>query len=162
MASVAQVQEIQSQKSSLHAACVMVGLLVLAAIGWWGCRHSSKQANAPGNKAPGTTEIKAVIHLETFVVNLADPEESRFLRVGIDLGLENPLPSKEGKGEDPRVSTARLRDTILGVLSTWRSDALLAPDGKQKLKQELVHALRERVPNLGVKEVYFTDFLVQR
>jgi flagellar basal body-associated protein FliL len=57
---------------------------------------------------------------------------------------------------------ARLRDTILGVLSTWRSDALLAPDGKQKLKQELVHALRERAPELGVEEIYFTDFLVQR
>jgi flagellar basal body-associated protein FliL len=48
------------------------------------------------------------------------------------------------------------------VLTTWRSDALLAPDGKQKLKTELVRALRENVPELGVREVYFTDFLVQR
>ncbi len=162
MASVAQVQEIQSEKSSLRAACVVVGLLVFAGTACWGCKHASKQANAAGNKGQGTTEIKAVMHLETFVVNLADPEESRFLRVGIDLGLENPLSAKEGKGEDPGISTARLRDTILGVLSTWRSDALLAPDGKQKLKQELVRALRERAPELGVKEVYFTDFLVQR
>jgi flagellar basal body-associated protein FliL len=30
------------------------------------------------------------------------------------------------------------------------------------LKQELLRALQERVPELGVTEVYFTDFLVQR
>ena len=58
--------------------------------------------------------------------------------------------------------TARIRDCILAVLSTWHSDALLAPEGKQKLKDELVHALQDRVPELGVKEIYFTDFLVQR
>ena len=100
------------------------------------------------------------MHLDPFVVNLADPEENRFLRVGIDLGLENPFPAKESK--EVEVPTPRIRDSILAVLSTWHSDALLAPEGKQKLKDELVHALRERVPELGVKEVYFTDFLVQR
>jgi flagellar basal body-associated protein FliL len=47
-------------------------------------------------------------------------------------------------------------------LSTWRADALLAPDGKQEFKDEILHALQDRVPDLGVKEVYFTDFLVQR
>ena len=47
------------------------------------------------------------------------------------------------------------------MLATWRSDALLATEGKQKLKDELLHALQDRVPDLGVKEIYFTDFLVQ-
>jgi flagellar FliL protein len=121
----------------------------------------SKQS-AASKKASGAAQIKAVMHLESFVVNLADPEENRFLRVGIDLGLENPLSAKGGGGEETGVPTARVRDTILGVLSTWRSDALLAPEGKQKLKEELVRALRGRVPELGVREVYFTDFLVQR
>jgi flagellar FliL protein len=102
------------------------------------------------------------MHLESFVVNLADSEENRFLRVGIDLGLENPLSAKEGKGGEGEVPIARIRDCILVVLSTWTSDALLAPEGKKKLKDELIRALRERAPELGVKEVYFTDFLVQR
>jgi flagellar FliL protein len=108
------------------------------------------------------SQIKAVMHLDPFVVNLADTEENRFLRAGIDLGLGNPLADKEGKGGESEIPTARIRDCILAVLSTWRSDALLAPDGKQKLKDELVRALAARVPELGVKEVYFTDFLVQR
>jgi flagellar FliL protein len=136
------------------------GLAMLAAAGIPGCK-SSHTSNGPANGSHAP-QVKAVLHLEPFVVNLADPEENRFLRVGIDLGLENPPAAKEGKGGEGEVPTARLRDSILAVLSTWHSDALLAPEGKQKLKDELVRALRDRVPELGVREVYFTDFLVQR
>ncbi|HMD83909.1 MAG TPA: flagellar basal body-associated FliL family protein [Terriglobia bacterium] len=142
-----------------RAVLLLWGLAVLTVVGSLGCKKSSQASNSPGkdSRAP---QVKGVMHLEPFVVNLADPEENRFLRVGVDLGLENPPSAKEGKGGE--VPTARIRDCILAVLSTWHSDALLAPEGKQKLKDELVHALRERAPELGVKEVYFTDFLVQR
>jgi flagellar basal body-associated protein FliL len=50
----------------------------------------------------------------------------------------------------------------LQVLSTYHSADLLAPEGKLKLKQELVKALEVGAPELGVREVYITDFLVQR
>lgn len=119
------------------------------------CKNSSAKSGHGS-----TLAVKAVVHLEPFVVNLADPEDNRFLRIGIDLGVQAAV-SKEGKGEG-EVPMARIRDCILGVLSMWRSDALLAPDGKQKLRQDLVRALQSRVPELAIKEVYFTDFLVQR
>jgi flagellar FliL protein len=160
MADAAQVEGTQ-RKPSLGAVFLQLGLALLAGVGSFECNACSKHSDAP-KEASGTPQIKAVMHLDSFVVNLADPEESRFLRVGIDLGLESPLAAKGGRGEETEVPTARVRDTILGVLSTWRSDALLAPDGKQKLKEELVRVLRGRVPELGVREVYFTDFLVQR
>ena len=161
MANVTQAEWKGSKARSRRAVFLLLGLAVLTAVGSLGCKKSSPASNDPG-KDSHAQQIKGVLHLESFVVNLADPEENRFLRVGIDLGLENPLPAKEGKGGEGEVPTARIRDCILAVLSTWHSDALLAPEGKQKLKDELVHALRERVPELGVKEVYFTDFLVQR
>jgi len=122
------------------------------------CKRSSPSINGPERSSTGAA-AEAVLHLEPFVVNLTDPEENRFLRVGIDLGLEKPLA---GKGKEGDVPIARIRDCILCVLSTWRSDALLAIDGKQRLKDEILRALQERVPELGAKEVYFTEFLVQR
>jgi len=134
---------------------------LLAAVIGSGCKSSSEASPSSGKDSHGP-QIKSVMHLEPFVVNLADPEENRFLRAGIDLGLEKALPSKEGKGGEGEIPLSRIRDCILAVLSTWRSDALLAPEGKEKLKQELVRALGARVPELGVKEIYFTDFLVQR
>ncbi len=149
------------QAGSGRAVLMLLGLAVLTVVGSLGCKKSSPASNGPGKDAQAP-KVKAVMHLEPFVVNLADSEENRFLRIGIDLGLESPLSAKEGKGGEGEVPTARIRDCILAVLSTWHSDALLAPEGKQKLKDELVHALRERAPELAVKEVYFTDFLVQR
>lgn len=143
------------------AGFLLLGLVMVIAGYNFGCKKSS-----PGSgdlpKDSHAPQIKGVLHLEPFVVNLADSEDNRFLRVGIDLGLGTVPPAKEGKAEAGDTPIPRIRDCILAVLSTWRSDALLAPEGKQKLKDELAHALQDRVPDLGVKEIYFTDFLVQR
>jgi flagellar protein FliL len=140
------------------AVCLLLGLTVLVTAVNLACKKSSAAPDDAG-KDSHASQIKGVLHLDSFVVNLADTEENRFLRVGIDLGLGIPLSGKEGEGGVP---IARIRDCILVVLSTWRSDALLAPEGKQKLKDELLLALQDRVPELGVKEIYLTDFLVQR
>ena len=140
---------------------LVLGLAVLVVAVNLGCKKSPASPPSAGNDSTAPAE-KGILHLEPFVVNLADTDENRFLRVGIDLGLEKPLSGKEGKGAEGDLPSARIRDCILMVLSSWHSDALLAPDGKQKLKDEIVRALQDRVPELGVKEVYFTDFLVQR
>jgi flagellar FliL protein len=161
MANFAQWKWKASKACPGRALVLLWGLVMITTLGTLGCKSSSHAPDAT-KKDSHAPQVKAVMHLESFVVNLADPEENRFLRVGIDLGLENPVTAKEGKEGEGQVPTARIRDCILEVLSTWHSDALLAPEGKQKLKDELVKALRARAPELGVKEVYFTDFLVQR
>jgi flagellar basal body-associated protein FliL len=160
MAKVPQTNSKEIKERSKCVPLVLLGLTVLLA-GSTACKSSSPTSKdkGPPSHAP---QVAAVLHLEPFVVNLADPEENRFLRVGIDLGLETPVTAKGGKGGEGEVPTARIRDCILGVLSTWHSDALLVPEGKQKLKDELVHALRDKAPELGVREIYFNDFLVQR
>ena len=89
-------------------------------------------------------------------MNLADPGQRSYLRVGIDLGLEREL----GRGETAPVG--EVRDTILGVLAESRVDELLTAQDKTKLKTGLLRALQQRVPGLGVEEVYFTEFLIQR
>ena len=101
--------------------------------------------------------MKGTLHLETFVLNLADPGQRSYLRVGIDLGLGREL----GRGENaPPVGP--VRDTIVGVLAQSRVDELLTAKGKTKLKGDLLQALQGRVPELAVEEVYFTEFLIQR
>ena len=139
---------------ALETIFVLLGLAVLVAAS--ACKNSPSPKSTGKDSRP---EIKTVLHLEPFVVNLADPEDNHFLRVGVDLGLDVALAGKGGEGAVP---TARIRDCILEVLSSWHSDALLAPEGKEKLKTELLQALRARAPEVGIKEIYFTDFLVQR
>ncbi|HZQ23469.1 MAG TPA: flagellar basal body-associated FliL family protein [Terriglobales bacterium] len=103
--------------------------------------------------------MESVLHLETFVLNLPDPSSRCYLRIGIDVGVSR-MP--EGKGESSAPAVPMVRDTILTALSTANADELMTTEGKLKLKEALVRALQQRVPELGVQEVYFTELLIQR
>ena len=157
MANVNQVDWKERKPRSPYAVLLLLGLMLLTAAGNFGCKKSAEASDEPGRDSHAP-KIRGTLHLEAFVVNLADPEENRFLRLGIDLGLGYPLPAKEGKGGEGEVPIPRIRDCILAVVSTWHSDALLAPEGKQKLKDELVHALQDRVPELGCERSLFHGF----
>lgn len=171
---MAEVQQIAQQTETAkppksRVARLVVIVVLLAAIGagawWFKARKATAQASEKNTSADSPAnpdqQVQSVIHLESFVVNLADPDQNAFLRVGIDLGLGKQLP--EGKAPDKNSPlTPQIRDAVLTVLSSCRSDSLLAADGKIKLKEQLLQALHERAQELDVKEVYFTEFLVQR
>ena len=101
--------------------------------------------------------------LEPMLINLADEGGHAYMRLGVVLAEEDepgPRPNEDTKpsaGDD-----ASVRDTIFDVLGRQTSTVLLAPDGKEKLKSELMAAIGQRNPELHVKTIYFTDFLVQR
>ena len=105
---------------------------------------------------------KYMVHLEGFTVNLADAEESHFLRVTMDLGIDRLPKGVEKEKTVAATSVPRIRDAVLSVLTVSKADALLTPEGKTELKKNLIASLNQKVPELGVKDVYFTEFLVQR
>lgn len=131
----------------------LLPLGALALLGAWYWSRASG-SGAPGNASTG---VRSTLHLESFVLNLADADQRSYLRVGIDLGL-----TKEPKRGDEGPPVAKIRDTILTVLGTAKVDELLTAEGKAKLKQGVLQALQERTPDVGVEEVYFTEFLIQR
>src|SRR3981081_1972168 len=66
-----------------HTALAFLAIVVALASGWlW----NSRRNQAVGNAGEGT-RVKTYLHLETFVLNLEDPEQRSYLRIGIDLGL---------------------------------------------------------------------------
>jgi flagellar basal body-associated protein FliL len=145
------LQEPKSRARSGVGIGIGVLLTILIAAGIWFrlSRGEDSSANSPAM-------VKSTLHLETFVLNLSDPEQRAYLRVGIDLGLDH----EPKHGEEAPL--AEVRDTILGVLAEARADELLTSAGKSKLKESLLRALQDRMPQLGAEEVYFTEFLIQR
>lgn len=131
---------------------IFLSVVILVVFGWWW----NTQRGTQGQGTQEISPVRSTVHLETFVLNLADHEQRSYLRVGVDLGISRELK----QGEDPPI--AHMRDTILAVLSTAKADDLLTAEGKTKLKAALLQALKERVPQMGVQEVYFTEFLIQR
>ena len=151
----------QTAKGKPKSSPLLVFLL-LAGIGagayWFVSRRHAVEA---ASSAPKAASVTSVIHLDSFVVNLADRNQSSFLKVSIDLGLTS-APAESKSGDANAAVLPKIRDTILSVLSTWQSGGLLAPDGKTKLKEQILDALHQQVPTVPVKEVYFSEFLVQR
>ncbi|HXJ85922.1 MAG TPA: flagellar basal body-associated FliL family protein [Candidatus Binatia bacterium] len=131
---------------------LLILLVTGVALGFW-ANHENEGSRASGNKAATST-----LHLESFVLNTGDSDQRAYLRVGIDLGLNQDNPRRSAEA----VPTAQVRDTILGVLAEAKLDDLMTSTGKRKLKEEIARALRDRLPELGVEEVYFTEFLIQR
>jgi flagellar basal body-associated protein FliL len=137
-----------------RAVVLLIPVLLLVVVGawFWFSRNSAAEPSADT-----ATQVKSTLHLDTFVLNLADSDERSYLRVGVDLGL-----GAEPKRGEESAPVAEVRDTILGVLAQAKAEELLSAEGKTKLKESLLHALQERMPQLEVQEVYFTEFLIQR
>jgi flagellar protein FliL len=114
-------------------------------------------AHADSGLAP-----KYTVHLEGFTVNLADTEETHFLRVTMDLGIDRLPEGIDREKPAAGMPVARIRDAVLSVLTVSKAAPLLTPEGKEQLKKNLLDALRRQVPELDVRDVYFTEFLVQR
>jgi|SRR5579875_260734 len=148
---------------------IVAGAATFVAVGGAGFRYASGH-DFPLFKHSVKADLKAsardaapsaVFQLNSFVVNLADPDHSSFLRIGIALGLDKPLASG-GESEKDSPYTPRIRDAVIGVLTSWKSEDLLAPDGRTKLKRQLLATLQEKLPELGVIDIYLTDFLIQQ
>jgi len=136
-----------------YGLALVVAVAGLVGLGVWLWRGSG------GEAAPANLEAhdQATLHLEPFVVNVADSDQRAYLRIGIDLGLGHELKRTQ---EGPPV--ARVRDTVLRIFEQAKLEDLMTPKGKAQLKQDTLHALQQRVPELGVQEVYFTEFLIQK
>lgn len=133
------------RKLGLYAA-----VAVAVAIGgcwWW--------SNISPDATASRRSFEATLPLETFVVNAGGARARAYLRVGITLGLSHPPGKKE------EVPVALARDVILSVLANAEPEDLLGAEGKQRLKEEILRGLQERAPELGVENIYFTEFLVQ-
>lgn len=149
---MAEPQDASAPRKTKTGSKVGIVFAILLVVGGLGIYHWTRPASLAGAGASGGALY--TVPLETFVVNLSGGERA-YLRVGIAIGLSR-LPARK---ED--VPVAMMRDTILSILSAAKPEELAAAEGKNKLKGEILQALQDRAPQLGVEDVYFTEFLVQ-
>jgi flagellar FliL protein len=116
--------------------------------------ESAAEAPVEEEKKPG-----AAVALEPFVVNLADPGGTRFLRVTISLIVEDEHHAAE-MGENELVKM-RVRSAILELLAMQTADVLVTPDGKAALKKAIAESASHAVEDLHIQDVLFSEFVVQ-
>jgi flagellar FliL protein len=105
------------------------------------------------------SKVKSTMNLDPFIVNLADTDATRFVKLTLRLGLD-----ESGLGEEldrNPVVVAAARDKIISILTTKTSDQILTPEGKDKLRAEVRDAVNPVLPRGKIVEVFIMDFVVQ-
>jgi flagellar protein FliL len=140
-------------------------LLSLGSGGFFAMRYFKRAKTVEAAKPPeparesGKNEMKSTLNLDPFLVNLADLENPRFLKVTFRLGLSDAKLGEELSGD--AVALAATRDTIISLLSSKTAEQILTAEGKNRLREEVKTKVNAVLPKGKVGEVYIVDFVVQ-
>jgi len=104
-------------------------------------------------------ELGKLEKMGSFLVNLADVEETHYLRSVIE--LEQNYGSAPEFGNEIGNRKSQLRDVIISTLSAKTSDQLRTPEGKEALKEELKERINSVLAKGQIARVYFTEFAIQ-
>jgi flagellar FliL protein len=96
-----------------------------------------------------------------FVVNFGGESNVRYLQITLEAMSRDPAVVEEIKNNEPAI-----RNDLVLLFSAQQYDALMAAEGKEKLRQSTLDAVRKTVAAEGGKSdaiegVYFTSFVIQ-
>jgi flagellar protein FliL len=100
--------------------------------------------------------IGPMYKFDTMIVNLADQDGKRYLRVTMQLELSGPEVVAEIEKRLPQ-----LLDTILMVLPAKQYADISTTQGKMTLRDEIIAKINAILKTGSVATLYFTEFVVQ-
>jgi len=104
-------------------------------------------------------EHGAVVPLDPFVVNLADKEAARYLRIKISLMVDDK--AKVAEITENEALTLKVRDIILQTLTKKTAQELMDEEGKNKLREEIHQGIDRYFKEPKLTDVMFTEFVIQ-
>lgn len=148
----------KEKKKGSRLKWIVIGVVVLLMLGGSGAGayfFLNKSANREAT-VPPKPPVGAVWAPDTFIINLADADVDRYLKVVMNFELSDPLAVTELDQMKPKV-----RDMVLSVLTAKSHKDVNNFEGKQRLKEEIAMRLNSHLTKGRVVQVYFTDFVVQ-
>ena len=149
-------------KKKLTLIIAIVALLLVGALGGGAAWYflGNKPAGGEAEVKPEPPKPPVFSALDPFVVNLQPEMGEQYLQVAMTLQVAEQLQADQIKLYMPMI-----RSRLLVLLSSKQASALMSPDGKAKLAEEIIATLNEPFapsgPPLGVSSVFFTAFVIQ-
>jgi flagellar FliL protein len=135
---------------------LIVIVLAVLAVGVGGGVYAMRRpASAPTEQ----TTSRGLVTFDPFVVNLADPGGTRFVRLTLSLVVADEKIAS--KISDTPVSMKEARSVILELLAEENSNTLVTPEGKLALKKSIIERVSKVLRDAKVIDVYFSEFVVQ-
>ena len=123
--------------------------------------RSSEVSSVPVDKPASAqvreeAELNVMFPVRPFVVNLARSGGKRFLKVTLTMELNSPEVNAE-----VNENMSKIVDSILLLLSSKSFEDIYTVQGKFKLKDEITTRVNRFLVSGHVKDVYFTEFVIQ-
>jgi flagellar protein FliL len=115
-----------------------------------GDHHKKEEDKAPKQ------EVGPVTPLEPFIVNLNEPDASRYLKATFELEVANA----EVVGQLDKLRRP-VRDEVLRYLSSLSVADTQGEAGKAKIQQEVVARIDKQLGGDKVRRLFFVEFMVQ-
>lgn len=140
-------------------------VIVIAGGGLFGWKVLSKKGGEENGQHPEPSAGKEEKHseaagqmipLESFIVNLADSADVKYLKVTVNLEVNTGGPVEEVQARMPQI-----RDGLLMLLTSKTSSDVKEIGGKLKLQDEMVARVNNYLKEGKIKAVYFTEFVMQ-
>ncbi len=119
-------------------------------------KSSDAHVEAEAEHEPDPGFIGPVIDLEPFVLNLADRDQLRYLKVAIKLQLDRPQDET-----DFTIKLPAIRDALLVLLTSKESRSLRTVDGKMLVRDEIGGRVNTIMKKGKIQQVFFTEFIIQ-
>lgn len=119
--------------------------------------QSSAAANGnSGGRSTNLLSIGPIYPMDAFIVNLLSESGSRYLKVTLDIELD-----KADLAAEMDTKRSLVRDIIIRTLSAKTFEEVSTMKGKDRLKDEMVSKINEVLADGQVRNIFFTDFVVQ-
>jgi flagellar basal body-associated protein FliL len=110
------------------------------------------EGKGEGGPAKGATMVR----LADFVIHLRNPDADRYARMSFDVEVFGDSDKERLNASSPRV-----RDAFIGYLSDRTMEDLRGSEGLSRTKEALQTMLRQVAPDVRVRALYISDFVVQ-
>jgi flagellar FliL protein len=121
-----------------------------------------KEATPTSGEAAGeqkTVEVvkkENLLPLDSFTVNLAQGEgPRRYVRLDLVLKMSDDAKAAEFEARKPQI-----RDSIISILNTKKSEDLLKKEGKGYLKEEIKTSINSFLVDGRVEDIYYISFQI--
>jgi len=149
-------------KKMLQALMILVSaVLVLSLISAGATFYVIMSKTTPATKKVivEKPELGPIQSVGEFIVNLADPTESHYLRCNVVLEMDFGSSVKLAEEVDKRMP--QIKDIIIATMGSKTSVQLGDPENRDALKQELKDKLNAVLNRGQLAKVYFTSFAIQ-
>lgn len=159
MADEENVNPEEPKKKSKMMLFIILSVAILLAGGGGFFAFTTFMAPSEDSEPPMEEEFSGVGEMITFgefVVNLSDPKGKRYLKCKISIEVEDEEAKERVQKIEPK-----LRDIVIMLLTSLAFEEVMTPEGKIRIRVELLERFNQAARPDRIKNIYFSDFVVQ-